>query len=63
MYKDEIISELWKNREAYVERHHHDLGEIINDLKARQEHSGRMVVDRRSMHNKAMQSDSLDARR
>jgi DNA-binding winged helix-turn-helix (wHTH) protein len=63
MYKDEIIDEVWKNRKAYVERHHHDLEEIISDLKARQKQSDRLIVDRRSMPNKAIQSDSLGARR
>lgn len=47
MYKDEIISEVWKNRQTYVERHHHDLARIIADLKERQKKSARLFVDRR----------------
>ena len=28
MYRDEIIEEVWKNRDAYVKQHGHDLGKI-----------------------------------
>ncbi len=47
MYKDEIIMEVWRNRDAYTEKHHHNLAEIVADLKARQKipHCG--LVDRR----------------
>lgn len=48
MYKDEIISEVWKNREAYVESHHHNLTAMVEDLKNRQQKSGAVVVDRRT---------------
>jgi len=51
VYKDEIINEVWKNREDYLKLHNHDLEEIINDLKVRQEKSGRTIVDRRSIPN------------
>ncbi len=51
MYKDEIIDEVWKNREAYIKRYHHDINEIISDLKKRQEHSNRVVIDRRLTPN------------
>nr|VFJ72889.1 MAG: hypothetical protein BECKFM1743A_GA0114220_106755 [Candidatus Kentron sp. FM]VFJ72921.1 MAG: hypothetical protein BECKFM1743C_GA0114222_106835 [Candidatus Kentron sp. FM]VFK19352.1 MAG: hypothetical protein BECKFM1743B_GA0114221_106141 [Candidatus Kentron sp. FM] len=47
MRKDEIITELWRNRDAYAARHHHDLAAIVADLEARQKRSGRKLVDRR----------------
>ncbi len=47
MYKDEIITELWKNRESYVNHYHHDLNKIIDNLKARQKQSDRLIIDRR----------------
>jgi hypothetical protein len=33
MHKDEIIAEVWRNRDAYVEQHHHDLKRIVEDRR------------------------------
>jgi len=35
MYEDEIILEVWRNRDAYVAQHHYSLDEIVADLQAR----------------------------
>ena len=32
-YQDDIIAEVWKNRETYAARHHHNLHEIVADLQ------------------------------
>ncbi|MBN2130847.1 MAG: hypothetical protein JW741_15200 [Sedimentisphaerales bacterium] len=47
MYKDEIIAEVWRNREAYVEQHEHDLKRIVQDLRRREQEHPSKVVDRR----------------
>ena len=47
MYKDEILDEVWRNRDAYTSKHHHDLSEMVTELKIRQERSGCTLVDRR----------------
>lgn len=47
MYKDEIIAEVWRNREAYVAQHQHDLKKIVADLRRRQQEHPSKVVDRR----------------
>ena len=47
MYKDEIIAEVWRNRDAYAEKHHHSLTEMVADLQARQKRSECKLVDRR----------------
>ncbi|MCP3963210.1 MAG: hypothetical protein GY719_35670 [bacterium] len=47
MYRDEIIAEVWRNRDAYVEEHHHSLEEIVTDLQRRQEKHRERLVDRR----------------
>jgi len=47
MYKDKIIAEVWRNRDAYVEKHHHNLDEIVRDIQERQKTSHTKVVDRR----------------
>jgi hypothetical protein len=47
-YQDEIITEVWDNRERYAARHHHDLHEIVADLHKRQQKPLSRLVDRRS---------------
>jgi len=47
MYRDEIISEVWRIRDAYSAEHHHDLKEIVADLRQRQRLTRRKLVDRR----------------
>jgi len=46
-YEDEIIAEVWKNRDAYAARHHHNLREIVADLQKRQQKPFSKLVDRR----------------
>jgi hypothetical protein len=62
MYKDEIISEVWANREAYVIKHSHDIASMIKELMKRQKISTRPLIDRRLKPNKKIQSDSQEAR-
>ena len=48
MYHDEIIEEVWKNRDQYVKEQNHDLKSMITDLQQRQsKHIA--TVDRRKM--------------
>ncbi len=49
MYRDEIIEEVWKNRDEYTETKHHNLNEILTDLQARQSLSTHRIVDRRHL--------------
>jgi hypothetical protein len=44
MWKDEIIEEVREARRAHAAAHGHDLRRIFEDLKRKQESSGRMVV-------------------
>lgn len=48
MYKDEIIAEVWRNRDAYARAHHHDLNEIVADLRKREKEHPHRVIDRRA---------------
>jgi hypothetical protein len=48
VYQDEIIAEVWRHRDDYVAEHHHDLAEIVADLKRRQANPHGKLVDRRS---------------
>jgi len=47
MHRDEIIAEVWRNRDVYAEKHHHNLAEIVADLQVRQKITGRNLVDGR----------------
>lgn len=47
-YQDEIITEVWKNRETYAARHHNNLHEIVADLQKRQQSPFTRLVDRRN---------------
>jgi hypothetical protein len=47
MYRDEVIEEVWRIRDAYVEQHHHSLDEIVADLRRRQAEHPERIVDRR----------------
>lgn len=51
-YRDEIIAEVWRIRDAYVEKHHHNLAEIVADLRKRQDKSPSKRVDRRKRRKK-----------
>ncbi len=53
MYKDEIIAEVWRNRDSYAEKHHHSLAEIVADLQARQKMPACKLADRRDQTKKA----------
>jgi hypothetical protein len=46
MYKDDIIAEVWRIRDAYARVHHNNLDEIVADLRKRQKAHAQRVVDR-----------------
>ena len=52
MEPDEIIAEVWRNRDAYVRQHHHDLNEIVADLRRREKGHASRIVDRRPHRTK-----------
>ncbi len=47
MYSDEVIAEVWRNRDAYAAEHDHDLDKIVADLQRRQKRRGAKIVDLR----------------
>jgi hypothetical protein len=59
MYRDGIIDEVWRLRDAYVEQHHHDLAEIVADLQARQRRSASRLVDRRGRARRSSRAHKL----
>ena len=48
IYHDEIIEEVWNNREAYAMQHHHNLHEIVADVQKRQKTPFSKLTDRRN---------------
>jgi len=57
MYKDEVISELWRVREAYAAEHGHDLKLIVADLQERQAKATGVTTDRRRSHRPRTTTD------
>ena len=53
MYTDEIIEEVWSNRDAYAQKHHNNLDEIVADLRKREKTHPDQIVDRRGARAKA----------
>lgn len=49
IYRDEIIAEVWRNRDAYAAQHNNSLNEMVADLRERQKRPGCKLVDRRDM--------------
>jgi predicted metal-dependent hydrolase len=47
MYQDEIIAEVWRNREAFAKRHHHNLHEIVLEIQKRQQTPLSCLVDKK----------------
>jgi hypothetical protein len=52
IYRDEIITDVWRNRDAYAAQHHNNLDEMVADLRERQKRLGCKIVDRRGMSHK-----------
>ncbi len=48
IYRDEIIAEVWRSRDAYAAQHHNNLNEMVADLRERQKRPGCKLVDRRN---------------
>ncbi len=44
MYNDNVIKEVWVNRDAYTELHHHDINEIIADLRKRERQHPEKII-------------------
>lgn len=60
MYRDEVIEEVWRIRDEYVEQHHHSLDEIVEDLRRRQaEHPSRIADQRQRRSIEAPQRNPL----
>jgi hypothetical protein len=46
MYQDEIIAEVWRNRDSYAKTHNFNLDEIVADLRRREQSHPERLVDR-----------------
>ena len=52
IHTDEIIAEVWRVRDAYAQKQHHDLDEILRDLQRCERKSPLKFVDRRKRRHK-----------
>ena len=61
--KNEILEEVWRNRDEFAKRHNYDLKAMVETLKEREKHSPRRIVDRRkSGAAKSEEQNERDAR-
>ena len=44
MWNDEIVEEVRQAADQYAREHHYDINEIYNDLKIKEQASGRLLV-------------------
>ena len=58
MRVDEVISELWRIRDAYAAENHHDLKELLADLQKRLLQFCATVVDRRPVRRPEATTDA-----
>ena len=58
MYEDEIIAEVWRNRDAYAAKHNNDIARIVADLRKLQQKSGWRIVDRSQSTSSPSNSDT-----
>jgi hypothetical protein len=46
MVEDEILREVWRNRDAFAKRHHYDLDAMVEELRKMEHRSSNKLVDR-----------------
>jgi hypothetical protein len=59
MYRDEIINEVWRNRDSFTAKHNHNLAEMVAELKERQKRPGCTLVDRRDRTKRSTRTASV----
>ncbi len=58
MYRDEIITEVWRLRDQYADQHNHNMTEIIADLKKRQQTPHSKLIDLRDRTKRSAQPEN-----
>ncbi|MDI6781954.1 MAG: hypothetical protein QME49_07635 [bacterium] len=54
--KNEILSEVWQNRDEFAKRHNYDLKAMVATLQEMEHHPWNVIVDRRKeTPNKSLQ--------
>jgi hypothetical protein len=46
MVEDEILREVWRNRDAFAKRHRYDLDAMVEELRRMERQSPNKLVDR-----------------
>lgn len=46
MEEDEILKEVWRNRDAFAKRHNYDLDSMVRELRRMERKSPNKLVDR-----------------
>jgi len=54
MYKDEIIAEVWRNRDSYAQNHNFNLDAMVADLQKRERSHPERIVNRSGCRTRQM---------
>ena len=58
MKKNEILEEVWRNRDEFAEQYNHDIDAMVTALQQMERHSLSKVVDRRKTSKPPMDRPS-----
>jgi len=58
MYKDEIIAEVWRNRDSYAQKHNFNLDAMVADLQRRERAHPERLVNRSGCRTRQMDTSS-----
>ncbi|QEP42465.1 hypothetical protein D5085_04520 [Ectothiorhodospiraceae bacterium BW-2] len=61
MREDEIMTEVWTNRDKLTAHYHHNLNELVAALQQSAEQRGAQLVDRRQPGKKQAVADTNNA--
>lgn len=54
MVEDEILREVWRNRDAFAKRHHYNLDSMVEELRQMERRSSNKLVDRSAKTDKSI---------
>ena len=63
MYYDEVIEDVWRNRDEYAQKHNNSLAEIVADLRRREKEHPERMASREHNRTRQIQRTLLSSRR
>ena len=50
--KNEILEEVWRNRDEFAKEHNYDIDAMVATLQEMEKQNPNQIIDRRSQHSK-----------